>query len=60
GLRKIALRKLLEHQYEERWLQRNDVQIRKEEASAVRPKRRRTLMREPRPPDVQRDAQTPM
>ncbi|KAJ1921858.1 hypothetical protein LPJ71_001257 [Coemansia sp. S17] len=59
-LRKIAIRKRWEHEYEERWLPRNDVQIRKEEASAVRPKKRRQLMHEPRPPDVERDDGTPV
>ncbi|KAJ2344219.1 hypothetical protein GGH92_004583, partial [Coemansia sp. RSA 2673] len=54
-LRKIAIRKRWEHEYEEHWLPRNDAQIHKEEASAVRPKKRRQLMHELRPPDVERD-----
>ncbi|KAJ2036078.1 hypothetical protein GGI13_002173, partial [Coemansia sp. RSA 455] len=44
----------------ERWLPQNDAQISKEEASAIRPKKRRQLMREPRPPDVERDNGTPV
>ncbi|KAJ2251922.1 hypothetical protein GGI13_003576 [Coemansia sp. RSA 455] len=59
-LRKIAIRKRWEHEYEERWLPRNDAQIRKEEAAAVRPKKRRQLMHELRPPDVERDDGTPV
>ncbi|KAJ2022502.1 hypothetical protein H4S04_009304, partial [Coemansia sp. S16] len=46
--------------YEERRLPRNDVQICKEEVSAVRPKKRRQLMHEPRPPDVERNDGTPV
>ncbi|KAJ2034682.1 hypothetical protein H4S03_004814, partial [Coemansia sp. S3946] len=57
---KIAIRKRWEHEYEECWLLRNDVQIRKEEASVVRPKKRRQLMHEPRPPDVECDDGTPV
>ncbi|KAJ2248833.1 hypothetical protein GGI13_004496, partial [Coemansia sp. RSA 455] len=52
---KIVIRKRWEYEHEERWLQRNYTQIRKEEASAVRPKKRRQLMHEPQPPDVERD-----
>ncbi|KAJ2260726.1 hypothetical protein GGI01_002794 [Coemansia sp. RSA 376] len=58
-LRKIDIRKRWEYEYEERWLSRNNAQICKEEASAVRPKKRRQLMRKPHPPDVERDDGTP-
>ncbi|KAJ2074121.1 hypothetical protein GGI16_008747, partial [Coemansia sp. S142-1] len=47
-------------EYEERRLPRNDAQICKEEASAVRPKKRWQLMREPRPPDMERNDGTPV
>ncbi|KAJ2111226.1 hypothetical protein IW146_005504, partial [Coemansia sp. RSA 922] len=57
---KIAIRKRWEYEYEECWLPRNNTQICKEEASAVRPKKRRQLMHEPRPPDVERDDGTPV
>ncbi|KAJ2241954.1 hypothetical protein GGI13_007137, partial [Coemansia sp. RSA 455] len=43
-----------------RWLLRNDAQISKEEVSAVRPKKRRQLMHEPRPPDMERNDGTPV
>ncbi|KAJ2106782.1 hypothetical protein IW146_007624 [Coemansia sp. RSA 922] len=59
-LQKIAIHKRWEHEYEECWLLHNDAQIRKEEASAVRPKKRRQLMHELRPPDVERDDGTPV
>ncbi|KAJ2050737.1 hypothetical protein H4S04_002414 [Coemansia sp. S16] len=58
-LKKVAIRKRWEHEYDERWLPRNAAQISKEEASAVRPKKRRARMREPRPPDIVREADTP-
>ncbi|KAJ2831821.1 hypothetical protein FBU31_002197 [Coemansia sp. 'formosensis'] len=58
-LRKIAIRTRWQKEYEERWLPRNAAQISKEEASAVKPKKRRALMRQPRPPDVVREDSTP-
>ncbi|KAJ2044824.1 hypothetical protein GGH92_010976, partial [Coemansia sp. RSA 2673] len=59
-LRKIAIRKRWAHKYQEYLLPRNDAQISKEEASMIRPKKRRALMRQPRPPDVERDDGTPV
>ncbi|KAJ2334210.1 hypothetical protein GGH91_005759, partial [Coemansia sp. RSA 2671] len=59
-LRKIAIRKRWAHEYQEHWLPRNDAQISKEEASTVRPKKRRALMRQPRPPDGARKDSTPV
>ncbi|KAJ2411382.1 hypothetical protein GGF41_006371, partial [Coemansia sp. RSA 2531] len=57
---KIAIHKRWEHEYEECWLPHNDAQIRKEEASAVRPKKRRQLMHELRPPNMEHDDSTPV
>ncbi|KAJ2085393.1 hypothetical protein GGI16_006799, partial [Coemansia sp. S142-1] len=59
-LRKVAIRERWAHEYQEHWLPRNDAQISKEEASTIRPKKRRALMRQPRPPDVERDDGTPV
>ncbi|KAJ2063733.1 hypothetical protein GGI17_001519 [Coemansia sp. S146] len=58
-VRKVAIRKRWQKEYEEHWLPRNDAQIRKEEASDVQPQKRRRAMREPRPSDIVRDAGTP-
>ncbi|KAJ2754063.1 hypothetical protein GGI19_002678 [Coemansia pectinata] len=58
-VRKVAIRKRWQKEYEEHWLQRNDAQIRKEEASDVQPQKKRRAMREPRPSDIVRDAGTP-
>ncbi|KAJ2042789.1 hypothetical protein H4S04_007109 [Coemansia sp. S16] len=46
-------------EYKESWLPRNTAQISKEEASAIQPKKRRALMRQPRPPDVVREDSSP-
>ncbi|KAJ2808560.1 hypothetical protein H4S07_003393 [Coemansia furcata] len=51
-LRKIAIHMRWQKEYEERWLPRNAAQISKEEASVVKPKKRRALMCQPRLPDV--------
>ncbi|KAJ2800337.1 hypothetical protein H4S07_005200, partial [Coemansia furcata] len=51
-LRKIAICTRWQKEYEERWLPRNAAQISKEEASVVKPKKRRALMCQPRLPDV--------
>ncbi|KAJ2036495.1 hypothetical protein H4S03_003605 [Coemansia sp. S3946] len=59
-LRKVAIRERWAHEYQEHWLPRNDAQISKEEASTIRPKKRRALMRQPRPPDVECDDGTPV
>ncbi|KAJ2116616.1 hypothetical protein IW146_001396 [Coemansia sp. RSA 922] len=48
------------HKYQEHWLPWNDAQISKEEASTIRPKKRRALMHQPRPPDVECDDGTPV
>ncbi|KAJ2883086.1 hypothetical protein H4R27_002992 [Coemansia aciculifera] len=58
-VRKVAIRKCWQKEYEEHWLPRNDAQVRKEEASDVQPQKRRRAMREPRPSDIGRDAGTP-
>ncbi|KAJ2818518.1 hypothetical protein GGI24_005073, partial [Coemansia furcata] len=58
-LRKIAIRTRLQNEYEERWLPRNAAQISKEEASAVWPKKRRTLMRQSKLPDMVREDSMP-
>ncbi|KAJ2838197.1 hypothetical protein FBU31_000974 [Coemansia sp. 'formosensis'] len=58
-LRKIAIRMCWQKEYEECWLPRNAVQISKEEASAVKPKKQRALMRQPRPPDIVREDSMP-
>ncbi|KAJ2067681.1 hypothetical protein GGH13_005216 [Coemansia sp. S155-1] len=58
-LKKIAICKRWAHEYQEHWLPRNDAQISKE-ASTIRPKKRRALMHQPRPPDMERDDGTPV
>ncbi|KAJ2805240.1 hypothetical protein H4S07_004064 [Coemansia furcata] len=56
-LRKITIHTRWQKEYEEHWLPRNAAQISKEEASAVKLKKRRALMRQPRLPDmVQEDS----
>ncbi|KAJ2249023.1 hypothetical protein GGI13_004429 [Coemansia sp. RSA 455] len=58
-LKKVTICKRWEHEYDEHWLPRNTTQISKEEASAVRLKKRRARMHEPRPPDIVHEADTP-
>ncbi|KAJ2812302.1 hypothetical protein H4S07_001491 [Coemansia furcata] len=58
-LRKIAIRTRWQKEYEEHWLPRNAMQISKEEASAVKLKKRRALMCQPRLPDVVQEDSTP-
>ncbi|KAJ2810637.1 hypothetical protein H4S07_002559, partial [Coemansia furcata] len=58
-LRKIAICMRWQKEYEECWLPRNATQISKEEASAVKLKKRRALMRQPRLPDVVREDSMP-
>ncbi|KAJ2810369.1 hypothetical protein H4S07_002707, partial [Coemansia furcata] len=58
-LRKIAICMRWQNEYEEHWQPRNAVQISREEALAVKPKKQRALMCQPRPPDVVREDSTP-
>ncbi|KAJ2833144.1 hypothetical protein GGI24_000952 [Coemansia furcata] len=58
-LRKIAICMHWQKEYEEHWLPRNATQISKEEASAVKPKKWRALMCQPRLPDVVREDSMP-
>ncbi|KAJ2812753.1 hypothetical protein H4S07_001182 [Coemansia furcata] len=58
-LRKISICMRWQKEYEEHWQPRNAAQINKEEASAVKPKKRRALMHQPRLPDVVRKDSMP-
>ncbi|KAJ2064735.1 hypothetical protein GGI03_004325, partial [Coemansia sp. RSA 2337] len=59
-LRKVAIHERWAHEYQEHWLPQNDAQISKEEALMIRPKKRRALMCQPRPPDVECNDGTPV
>ncbi|KAJ2839111.1 hypothetical protein FBU31_000764 [Coemansia sp. 'formosensis'] len=51
-LRKITICTRWQKEYKEHWLPRNAMQISKEEALAVKLKKQRALMCQPRPPDM--------